>query len=232
MDRFPSEGSLIGVRGNSAEKSQIVWEFSNLKVTKPEQGISQVTQESQAGQGNQILFEDSFATLSSGWGAPSLNLGVRNGKLIVQPDVNAGFVAINQANQFNDIDATIKVNMARSDDPAWGGGLVFWIKDSNNYYVLLVSGNGQFTVRRYVNNQSLATVDWRDSAAVKKGVGQVNELRVVTKGNQAMTYINGTQVATFSGQLPDGGSSIGVKGSSAEKSQITWEFSDLKVTKP
>ena len=122
--------------------------------------------------------------------------------------------------------------MAKSDDPAWGGGLVFWAKDESNYYALLVSGDGQFSVRRYVNDRALTPVDWSENAAIKKGVGQVNELRIVTRGYQATAYINGTQVTTFNGQPPDGGSLIGVKGSSAEKSQITWEFADLKVTKP
>jgi hypothetical protein len=95
--------------------------------------------------------------------------------------------------------------MTKSDDLERGGGLIFWAKDNSNYYYLLVSGNGQFTVRRYVNSQSLAPVDWRESAAIKKGVGQVNELRVVTKGNQARVYINDTEVITFNGQVPERG---------------------------
>jgi len=54
----------------------------------------------------------------------------------------------------------------------------------------------------------------------------------MTKGNQATVYINDTEVVTFKGQPPQGGSLIGVKGDSPEKSQAVWEFSDLKVTKP
>jgi hypothetical protein len=122
--------------------------------------------------------------------------------------------------------------MAKSEDPSWAGGLVFWATDYDNYYALLVSGDGQFSVRRYVNARSLAPVDWRDSTVLKKGTGQVNHLRIVTKGTQVTAYINGSEAVTFSGQPPQVGGYIGVKGSSAEKSQIIWEFSELKVMKP
>ncbi len=182
--------------------------------------------------GSQVLYEDNFATLDPAWGTPGPNLSFKDSKLILQADVNTGFVALNKANLFNDVDACVSVTMAKSDDPNFGGGLVFWAKDSNNYYAVLVSGGGQVSVRRYVNNNSSAFVDWSENPAVKKGIGQINQLRVVTSGNQATVYVNDTQVATFTGQPPDGGSFIGVKCSSAEKSQIVWEFSNLKITKP
>jgi hypothetical protein len=191
-----------------------------------------VTKSALACKGSQVLFQDNFATLDPAWGNSSQNLSVNNGKLVLQPNLNAGFVALNQANLYNDVDACIKMSMAKSDDPAWGGGLVFWAKDNSNYYTLLMSGDGQFSIRRYVSDRALTPVDWRESASIKKGIGQVNELRVVTRGNRATAYINDTEVITFNGQPPDGGSLIGVKASSAEKSQIVWEFSDLKITKP
>jgi tetratricopeptide (TPR) repeat protein len=218
----PQDDSFIGVFGDSPKNSQNVWEFSDLKINKLEPFNKR----------SQVLYEDNFTTLDPAWGAPSSNLSVKDGKLIVQPSINSGFVALRQADFFNDIDATIKVSMAKSDDPSWGGGLVFWAKDKSNYYALLVSGNGQFSVRRYINDRALAPVDWRENASIKKGIGQVNELRIVTKGNQATAYINDMEVIAFNGQPPNGGSLIGVKGSSAEKSQIVWEFSGLKVTKP
>lgn len=31
----PEGGSIIGLRGDSSEKSQSIWQFSNLKITKP-----------------------------------------------------------------------------------------------------------------------------------------------------------------------------------------------------
>jgi hypothetical protein len=47
-------------------------------------------------------------------------------------------------------------------------------------------------------------------------------------------YINDTEVVTFKGQPPQGGSFIGVIAFSPEKAQNKnlWEFSELKVMKP
>ncbi len=83
-----------------------------------------------------------------------------------------------------------------------------------------------------MDNRESAAVAWRQNAAVKQGIGQINRLRMVTKGNEATAYINGTEVVTFSGQPPDSGSFIGVFGDSPTNSQNVWEFSDLKVIKP
>ncbi len=232
----PQGGGFIGMIAFSPEKAtnKNVWEFSELKVTKPE--AAAVTTPSlvvdSGTKASDILLEDNFATLDPGWGAATDSFSAANGKLTLQADLNAGLVGLNQSNRFEDMDASIKVNMAKSDDQSWGGGLVFWATDYDNYYALLVSADGQFTVRRYVNARSLAPVDWRENPAIKKGVGQVNQLRVVTRGTQATVFINGTEVITFSGQPPQGGGYVGVKGSSAEKSQIVWEFSELKVAKP
>ncbi len=230
----PEGGGFIGFTGNSPAnvKNKNVWEFSELKVTKLEAATVTTPTVSNESKGGEVLLEDNFATLDPGWGAATDNFNAANGKLTLQADLNAGLVGLNQSNRFEDMDASIKVNMAKSDDQAWGGGLVFWATDYDNYYAVLVSANGQFSVRRYVNARSLAPVDWRDSTVIQKGIGQVNQLRVVTKGSQATVYINGVEVVTFNGQLPQGGGFIGVKGSSAEKSQIVWEFSELKVTKP
>jgi len=233
----PQGGSFVGMIAFSPEKAtnKNVWEFSELKVTKPEQGPvtqPQVSTQPHVNKESEILFADNFTTLDPGWGEAGPNLSAANGKLTLQADVNAGFVALNQANRFEDVDAGINVNMAKSEDQSWGGGLVFWATDYDNYYALLVSGDGQFSIRRYVNARSLAPVDWRESSALKQGIGQINHLRVVTKGNQVTAYINGSEAVTFNGQPPQGGGYIGAKGSSAAKSQIIWEFSELKVMKP
>src|SRR5258706_10595629 len=110
---------------------------------------------------NSILFEDNFSTLDPGWGEANQNVSIKEGKLNVQPDINMSQTVLNQANVFQDMDANIKVRMAKSDDPTWGGGIVFWAKDYNDYYYCVATGAGQFTVRRLSNNRTLSPVDWR-----------------------------------------------------------------------
>src|SRR5580693_1926774 len=89
------------------------------------------------------------------------------------------------------------------------------------------------TVRASIGNNSLIRwlqpVGWIENEAINKGIGQVNRLRVVTKGHQATAYINDKQVATFNGQPPHGGGCIGVSGGSPENAQNIWQFANLQV---
>ena len=144
--------------------------------------------------GSQVLFEDNFSTLDPGWGHASENLSVSDGKLIMKPAENAGVSAINQANIFDDVDACVTVTMAKSDDPTTSSsGLVFWVKDFGDYYYLYTM-NGAFTVARWVGGRWLYPVSATENAAIKKGVGEANNLRVVTNGNEAKIYINDTEM--------------------------------------
>ncbi len=64
---------------------------------------------------------------------------------------------------------------------------------------------------------------------MNKGIGQINNLRVVTKGRQATAYINDKEVVTINGQPPQGGGCVGISGGSAQDSQNTWQFANLRV---
>ena len=52
---------------------------------------------------------------------------------------------------------------------------------------------------------------------------------MVTKGRQATAFINDKQVITINGQPPQGGGCVGVSGGSAQDSQNTWQFANLRV---
>jgi hypothetical protein len=183
--------------------------------------------------GNRVLYQDNFVTLDPAWGVPSPNLNVNNGKLVMQPEINNEVLALNQANLFQDMNFCVKVVLVKSDDPSYSAGPVFWAKDPGDYYYVLVCGNGQFAVKRWFNSRILTPVTWRESAAINKSIGQTNQIQLVTKGNQATVYINGTEVITFNGLSPQGGGFIGLVSYSPEKAQNknVWEFSDFKVTK-
>lgn len=179
-----------------------------------------------------VLYEDNFSSFDPGWGSPDDRQMVKDGKFIIKAEVGKSWTALNMANVFENMDASVKVCMAQSEETNWGAGLVFWAKDYNEYYYVVINADGWYAVYRWINNRSLRPVDWRESSAIKKGVGQWNVLGVTTKGNEASIYINNTKVISIKGQPPQGGGLIGLRGSSGERSLITWEFSDLKVTQP
>lgn len=180
----------------------------------------------------EVLLEDNFASVDPGWAAPNEYWKVEAGKLIITPPTpNRSFPLINIANVFDNADITVEVMLAEGGDPSHGGGIVFWGKDRNNYYVFTVYEDGRVGIFRLVANRWLNPVPVAPNDAVKKGFGESNTLRVVTKGNQALAYVNDKQVAKNTGQPPEGGGQVGLQGESGEKQNI-WQFANFKVTAP
>lgn len=187
----------------------------------------------------QVLFQDNFKKLDPSWGVTTETQKVENNQFIIIPKVDMTHYDINQSGVYQDVDYSVDMTLLKGDGTKAGAGIIFWAKDSNDYYYLYVLADGTFYVGRYINNRFLYPVSSQKSDAIKTTPGAVNHLRVVTKGNQATIYINDKQLATFTGQPPEGGSLIGLSGDSPTKSQDnkpditnTWGFSNLKVTKP
>ena len=176
----------------------------------------------------EILYEDNFSNLDPSWGIYSERLSIEDGKLTIKPSPNTTQSILNQSHVFDDADIRIEVVTPRGDANV-PGGLIFWAKDHSNFYCFCIDAAGDFKISRYVTDRWLQPVDWTESEAVNKGIGQVNKLRVVTKGPQATAYINDKQVTTFNGQPPQGGGCIGVFGVSPENAQNTWQFTNLQV---
>jgi len=182
--------------------------------------------------GSTVLLQDDFKTLQANWGAATAILSVQNGALLIKPPLNSESDALNNGNVFTDMDACVTVEptaMGPQEAHAYGG-FIFWATDINNYYEFTVSGLGTYAIFRHVADRWITVMNWTPNAAIKKGVNQSNQLRVVTKGTQATLYINGTQLTTFSGQPPAGGGEIGVAGASGTKTLPVWQFTNLKVT--
>ena len=179
----------------------------------------------------EILYEDNFTNLDPSWGIPGERLSVKDGKLTLKPAPDTTQSILNQANVFDDADIRVEVILP-AGDASVPGGLIFWAKDHSNFYCLCIDAAGYFKISRYVTDRWLQPVGWIENEAINKGIGQVNKLRVVTKGHQATAYINDKQVATFNGQPPQGGGCVGVSGGSPENAQNTWQFANLQVTCP
>jgi hypothetical protein len=178
-----------------------------------------------------VLFSDDFSTFDPAWGnTGDSRIQIGGNKMVLQPAAHTSYDPLYQGNLFNDVDIRVKVAQTKGamDEP---GGIAFWASDNSNFYAAEIESEGQVAVHRLTNSKWLNPVGWRPSDAVKKGIGQVNELRVVTKGKTATFYVNDKEVVTFKGFPPDGGSLVGLHGESND-SAYTWEFTDFVVRKP
>ena len=186
-----------------------------------------------AGLAGKVLFEDKFTSLDPSWGAPGPIMDVKDGKLIITPEKNTSQTILNQANVFpNDVEASFAMTFVKAPAPTWGSGLVFWAKDYNEYYAVLINAEGWFAVQRYVAGRYLLPVAWRESDAIKKGEGAENQVKVVTKGNKATVFVNGKEVISVSGQPPQGGTLVGFKVASGPEGANSVAFSNFQLVQP
>jgi hypothetical protein len=180
-----------------------------------------------------VIFEDKFTTMDPSWGAPSAIMNVKDGKFIITPQKNTTQTILNQAQILpNDMEASFTMTFLKAPAPTWGSGLVFWAKDYDEYYAVLINAQGWFAVQRHVAKRYLLPVAWRESVAIKKGEGAENQVKVVCKANQATVMINGKEVISFHGQPPQGGSLIGLKVASGPEGANSVGFANLVVTQP
>jgi hypothetical protein len=180
-----------------------------------------------------VLFEDKFTSLDPSWGAPGPIMDVKDGKLIITPEKNTSQTILNQANVFpNDLEGSFAMTFVKAPAPTWGSGLVFWAKDYNEYYAVLVNAEGWFAVQRYVAGRYLLPVAWRESDVIKKGEGAENQFKVVTKDNKATIFINGKEVISLSGQPPQGGALVGFKVASGPEGANSVAFSNFQLVQP
>ena len=184
-------------------------------------------------EGTTVLFEDRFDALQPTWGAPTDSFKAEGGRLVVAPEPDSYFWANNRASLYDDIDMCVTMTTITGMDPEDAkAGLLFWYVDANNFYVLEFAPNGKASVWRRQRGKWLEQVEWQDVEGANSGDGAVNELRVVTKGDQAVLYINGSEFAEFDGVAPDNGQQIGVFATSPEAGVARFAFDDLKVTRP
>lgn len=156
----------------------------------------------------QVLFHDDFATLDREWGEENDRMRNEDHKLVLLPAADRGYSALLR-HPFGDADIRATVSLAEGD-PAKSAGIVFWGGGYDDYYVAMFSTNGMFAVFRWENERWSIPVGRQNSDAIKQGLGQTNELRVVTQGNLATVYVNGRQVAAVRGFPPEGKSRIGL----------------------
>ena len=70
-------------------------------------------------------------------------------------------------------------------------GGVFCFQDSNNYYRILINGNGKYQIVSKVSgNFTYITPDWIDSADLLTGYNQINEIEIIRNTGTSDFTIN------------------------------------------
>lgn len=183
--------------------------------------------------GSQVLFEDSFETLSPTWGSADDAFFLEDNQLTIMPGYDEYYSALNTMGTYEDIDLCLNLEAIKADPEGNSfAGLIFWAIDYDNYYYVVVTAEQSIGVFRRQRGRVLPQLRWATFDALKPGNGVVNEIRVVTLGNSATIYVNGQEYGTIKGQPPSDGQQIGVRATSPRNDRAVWGFDDIKITAP
>jgi hypothetical protein len=184
--------------------------------------------------GEKVLFQETFSAPDPVvWGSFPAHFEMKDGKVTVRPPAQSETFQFESGFAFEDADICLTVTLLETTDPSNSfGGLLFWVKDKANFYVLNVASIGYYQVRRKLAGQWAVPdlIGWTETKAVKQGPNQPNTLRVTLKGQSVAIAINNNDVTRFRAQPPEAPSFVGLYAASAAAKPDAWQFSNLKVT--
>lgn len=220
----PAGGGLIGPYLETGSEEGTA-EFSALKVLQPSDAPPD-----EPGDDPEVLFADDFSALDPAWGEPLENKGIRDQTFFFKLGVEENWKQLYEGRLFDDADIALEVRIVDGDTAA-SADVAFWCKGYDDLYVFSLYGSGEFAVYRWVKDRWLTPLSLRASEEAKIDPQAWTELRVITQGRKARLYVNGVEVGSITGQPPQGGSQIGLRGQAGKK-PCTIEFSSLTVRKP
>ena len=182
-------------------------------------------------EGEQIIFEDKFADDAGGWPLRD-TVEVKDGAFVFKLPPDDMQSNLNVTFTVTDADICSETVWPDGEQPMLGAGLLFWGEDNRTYFQFGILNNGKFWIARKQGGKWLGTIAANvDSAAINKGAGATNTLRVKTNGNSVTFYINGTKVRELRGQAPKGGWRFGISGDNFDKqNDARVVFKTVKVT--
>ena len=107
-------------------------------------------------------------------------------------EVNNGNYSVTKA-RFADFDLAVTGSAVAGPENN-GYGVIYRLQDRSNYYTFMVSSDGYYQVTRVVNGDVTELSTWIESPVVNMGIGAVNRLRVVARGDQFEFYVNEQRV--------------------------------------
>jgi hypothetical protein len=181
--------------------------------------------------GDKVLFEEDFTAYDPSWGTPDDQFDIKDGKATLKPHAEAAWWHWNPAFAFEDADICVTIVQLDAGDPNMtDAGIMFWVKDNDNFFLLTIAANGKYQISRKIHGEWLYPLSWTQTDALKQGPNEPNTLRLTLKGQSIAIAINDKEVTRLRAQPPERPSSIGLFAESRSDTPIIWQFTSLKVT--
>ena len=147
-----------------------------------------------------VIFKDDFSNTSSGWDKLTDDSGTTdylNGQYEISVADTSSFLFANPSNLADTSDVSIEVDILKSNDVQHDMGIICRYQDPDNFYFLLVSSNGYFSIEKFKDGTEdfIGSTDMRqDNAGVINTGAADNHLRADCIGDTLTLYANGTKL--------------------------------------
>lgn len=141
-------------------------------------------------------FDDNRHKWSEGDGEQN-SLRIQDGRYWFQHKVEEGAwltwkeVAIDEQQDFTIRTSITKVSGVQN----YGYGLLWGLKDVDNYYQFLMSGNGYYRYVKEAGGEAVNLIEWTQSDIVRQGDGSTNDLMVKQIDQRLEFWLNGQLLA-------------------------------------
>lgn len=141
-----------------------------------------------------VLFEDDFSDPGSGW---RVDDGAQNSKRYVDGEYE---ISIHEAELFvapfapglTCADCTVEAAAKFGGGLAGAAGLVLTERSQNDAVFFQILSDGRYLVERYSGGTWEVLIAATASSAIKRGAGQVNQLKAVRLAGHLSLFVNGT----------------------------------------
>lgn len=176
-----------------------------------------------------VQLADDFKTSNADWIFGD-HVKISGGAITLLPAVNAAATAYNTTFILGDADLCVQIKLDDFTKPKrLSAGVMFRMLVSNKTFAFDIFPTGGWHFKRLAGRRWIV-ISRGNTDAIKKGVGDVNEVEIRLSGNTGTCYVNGTKVVTFS-QPQLGGRYFGIYGQSEDERANIWEFRDFKILK-
>jgi hypothetical protein len=174
--------------------------------------------------GSAVILDENFKNPESGWGVAEniLSYGPSGATLKFPPET-----ALPSMNQHYTSDGT-NLCMTVVWPPAAASehtvGIIFWAKDTTNYYTAQFTNHGAIFVNRRIADTAqflLLENDDKHPDLIHKQPGGTNEVELQISGLKAIMWVNGKKIFDFAGQPPSGSGYVGFFGSRTATADVS-----------
>lgn len=175
------------------------------------------------------VFEDNFKNADPGWGQPDNVAAFTPNGLVLTPPVSGSAWRSNSTLTMAQGDWCVReINPSSLPTPAdedtvGAVGVWFWSSDLQNFYTATITLDGKASIDRLNHGIWQTVVPTAPAPSVKTAPGAANEIEIVTNGNTATFYVNGTRIKDITAHPPANGGPPGVYAESGPKG-TSWVF--------